>query len=91
MKYIFLFISFIIATSSIAQEKPQKIKYRHADVHKFDSRVDADAQMMVGHVGVEHGGSILTCDSAVFYQGKNIMRAFGDVEMNQADTLHMYS
>lgn len=91
MKYIFLFISFIIATSSIAQEKPQKIKYRHADVHKFDSRVDADAQMMVGHVEFEHGGSILTCDSAVFYQGKNIMRAFGDVEMNQADTLHMYS
>jgi len=91
LKYIFLFISFIIATSSVAQEKVKKIKYRHADVHKFDSKVDAEAQMMVGHVEFEHGGSILSCDSAVFYQGKNIMRAFGDVVFNQADTLHMYS
>ena len=91
MKYIFLFISFIIATSTVAQDKPQKIKYRHADIHKFDSKIDAEAQMMVGHVEFEHGGSILSCDSAVFYQGKNIMRAFGDVEINQGDTLHVYS
>ena len=95
MKYLFLFISFIISTSSFSQtktqKKPQKIKYRHADVHKFDSKIDAEAQMMIGNVEFEHGGSILTCDSAVFYQGKNIMRAFGNVEINQADTLHMYS
>ena len=91
MKYILLFISFLIATTSFAQKKPQKIKYRHADVHKFDSRIDAKAQMMIGNVEFEHGGSILTCDSAVFYQGENIMRAFGNVEINQADTLHMYS
>ena len=92
MKYILLVISFFIATISFAQnKKPQKIKYRHADVHKFDSKIDAEAQMMVGHVEFEHGGSILSCDSAVFYQGKNTMRAFGDVEINQGDTLHVYS
>ncbi len=91
MKYLFLFISLLLATSTFAQQKPQKIKYRHADEHKFDSRIDAEAQMMVGNVEFEHGGSILTCDSAVFYQGKNIMRAYGNVEINQADTLHMYS
>ena len=92
MKYIFLFISLLLATSSFAQKKkPQKIKYRHADEHKFDSRIDAEAQMMIGNVEFEHEGSILTCDSAVFYQGKNIMRAYGNVEINQADTLHMYS
>jgi lipopolysaccharide export system protein LptA len=60
-------------------------------MHKFDSKIDAKAQMMVGHVEFEHGGSILSCDSAVFYQGQNIMRAFGDVEINQGDTLHVYS
>ncbi len=92
MKYIFLFISLIISTTSaIAQKKTQKIKYRHADVHKFDSKIDAEAQMMVGHVEFEHNGAVLSCDSAVFYQGKNLMRAYGNVVMNQADTLHMYS
>ena len=92
MKYIFLVISFLIATTSFAQEKKtQKIKYRHADIHKFDSKIDAKAQMMVGNVEFEHGGGVLSCDSAVFYQGENIMRAYGNVEINQADTLHMYS
>ena len=91
MKYILLFISFLIAAPTFAQKKPQKIKYRHADEHRFDSRIDAKAQMMIGNVEFEHGGSILTCDSAVFYQGKNVMRAYGNVEINQADTLHMYS
>jgi len=47
--------------------------------------------MMVGHVEFEHNGAVLSCDSAVFYQGKNLMRAYGNVVMNQADTLHMYS
>jgi lipopolysaccharide export system protein LptA len=95
LKYIFLLLSLFIYTSSFAQnktkKKPQKIKYRHADIHKFDSKIDAEAQMMIGNVKFEHGGATLSCDSAVFYQGKNIMRAFGNVVINQADTLHMYS
>jgi lipopolysaccharide export system protein LptA len=81
----------LFITTVEAQKKPQKIKYRHADVHKFDSKIDAEAQMMIGHVEFEHEGTILSCDSAVFFQGKNVMRAFGNVEINQADTLHMYS
>lgn len=39
----------------------------------------------------EHDGTLLSCDSAVFYQGKNLIKAYGKVEINQADTLHMYS
>ncbi|MCK5781992.1 MAG: hypothetical protein KAH10_05345 [Flavobacteriales bacterium] len=92
MKYIFTIISLVfVLNTSFAQKKVNKIKYKHADVHKFDSRIDPDAQMMIGHVSFEHEGTILSCDSAVFYQGKNIMRAYGNVVINQADTLHMYS
>ena len=91
LKYLFLLIGFFGLANSYAQKAPQKIKYKHADRHVFDKKIEPDAQMMIGNVAFEHEGTTLTCDSAVFYQGKNIMRAFGSVVINQADTLHMYS
>ncbi len=38
-----------------------------------------------------HDGAILTCDSAVLYQERNFFEAFGNVHINQGDTLNIYS
>lgn len=38
-----------------------------------------------------HDGAILTCDSAVLYQKRNVFEAFGNVHINQGDTLNIYS
>ena len=35
--------------------------------------------------------AILTCDSAVFYEDKNVFEAFNNVHINQADTVNIYS
>jgi lipopolysaccharide export system protein LptA len=35
--------------------------------------------------------AILTCDSAVFYEKKNVFEAFNNVHINQADTVNIYS
>lgn len=35
--------------------------------------------------------AILTCDSAVFYEARNVFEAFNNVHINQADTLNIYS
>lgn len=92
IKYFFIIISLFYSYNSFSKEKnTQKIKYRHADIHRFDKNIDPDAQMMIGSVSFEHQGTVLSCDSAVFYQTKNIIRAFGNVIINQGDTLHMYS
>jgi lipopolysaccharide export system protein LptA len=91
LKKVFLILIVFAFNLSFAQERVQKIKYVHADEHRFDKRIDANAQMMVGDVRFDHEGTILTCDSAVFYQKTNLMRAFGNVKINQADTLFMYS
>jgi lipopolysaccharide export system protein LptA len=91
LKKVFLILIVFAFNLSFAQERVQKIKYVHADEHRFDKRIDANAQMMVGDVRFDHEGTILTCDSAVFYQKANLMRAFGNVKINQADTLFMYS
>lgn len=38
-----------------------------------------------------HDGAILTCDSAVLYDERNFFEAFGNVHINQGDTLNIYS
>jgi len=38
-----------------------------------------------------HDNATLTCDSAVFYQDKNIFEAFNNVHINQGDTINIYS
>lgn len=38
-----------------------------------------------------HDGAILKCDSAVLYQNRNFFEAFGNVHINQGDTLNIYS
>ena len=35
--------------------------------------------------------AILTCDSAVFYEARNVFEAFNNVHINQADTVNIYS
>lgn len=35
--------------------------------------------------------AILTCDSAVFYEEKNVFEAYNNVHINQADTVNIYS
>jgi lipopolysaccharide export system protein LptA len=35
--------------------------------------------------------AILTCDSAVFYEKKNVFEAFNNVHINQADTVNIFS
>lgn len=35
--------------------------------------------------------AVLTCDSAVFYEKRNVFEAFNNVHINQADTVNIYS
>lgn len=35
--------------------------------------------------------AILTCDSAVFYEARNVFEAFNNVHINQADTVNIYA
>lgn len=50
-----------------------------------------DALLLTGNVRVSHDGIIMTCNKAYYYQKENYIKAFGDVEMIQGDTLTMTS
>ena len=62
----------------------------HADETRFDQRINPDAQILVGDVAFRHDSMYMYCDSALFYEATNSLDAYGNVRMNQGDTLFLY-
>ena len=62
----------------------------HADETRFNQRINPDAQILVGDVVFRHDSMYMYCDSALFYEASNSLDAYGNVRMNQGDTLFLY-
>ena len=67
-----------------------KVFLEHADVQSFDKEVSADRQVLMGDVRFRHDNSYMYCDSAYFYEANSSLEAFGQVRMEQGDTLFVY-
>ena len=50
-----------------------------------------DYQIVVGNVEVRRGGMFMYCDSAHFYDSPGAIEAYGNVRMQQGDTLFVYA
>ncbi|HEX4887593.1 MAG TPA: OstA-like protein [Luteibaculaceae bacterium] len=70
--------------------QPKRIEILNADRVQFDAKISAEAQFLVGNVQLMHNEVIMICDSALLYQATNRFEAFGDVEINQGDTLFLF-
>lgn len=85
----------IISSSAVAQTDTlsvKKIEYvylLHADETRYDKRINADAQILVGNVSFRHDSLYMYCDSALFYEAGNSLEAYGNIHMNQGDTLFL--
>ena len=55
----------------------------------FDKTV-TDAQILRGNVIIKQKDARMFCDSANYWQEKNLARAYGKVQINQNDTLNVY-
>lgn len=62
----------------------------HTDVTRFDKNVNPDAWILVGDVRFRRDSMYMYCDSAHYFQHKNSFQAFGNVRMEQGDTLFLY-
>lgn len=62
----------------------------HADETRFNQLINPDAQILVGDVVFRHDSMYMYCDSALFYEQSNSLDAYGNVRMNQGDTLFLY-
>ncbi len=48
-------------------------------------------QTIAGQVELREGGTIFTCDSATINKRTNVLEAFGNVHINQRDSIHTYA
>ena len=91
----------LVSMSSFPQElkmdsvpqQPAKKSYvhlLHTDITRFDEAVDPDAWILVGNVNFRRDSMYMFCDSALYYQKQNSFLAFGNVRMQQGDTLFLY-
>ena len=71
--------------------KDSRVHLLHADRLYYDNRIHQTAQFLVGNVKFDHEGTLMYCDSALFNESTNSFDAFGNVRMEQGDTLTLTS
>lgn len=79
-------------TNGKQKKDPQKTKVYllHSDILRFNKEQNPDAQILVGNVRFRHDSAYMDCDSAYFYEARNSFEAFGNIKMQQGDTLFIY-
>lgn len=68
-----------------------KVFLESADKLSMDEKVSTDYQVLTGNVKFRKEGMLMYCDSAYFYDKTNSLDAFGNVKMEQGDTLFVYA
>jgi lipopolysaccharide export system protein LptA len=72
------------------QKKKTKVELLHADEGRADKFFIPDAQILVGSVKLRHDSMYMYCDSALVFENSNSVEAYGNVHMEQGDTLFIY-
>ena len=87
----FCLVAKVNPRSNVGRPVKSKVFLLHSDVlKKSKNNPDPNAQILVGNVVFRHDSIYMYCDSACFYERSNSLEAFGNVKMEQGDTLSLY-
>jgi lipopolysaccharide export system protein LptA len=75
--------------SAYSQQK--RIEIVHADNSTIDEENYPGATVLLGNVYMEHDGITLRSKKAIHYKNDNFLKAFGDVVLNQGDSISQTS
>ncbi|WP_159799764.1 OstA-like protein [Flavobacterium sp. MK4S-17] len=91
-KLFFLIICFVLSGISFlhAQEK-KKILIKQTDFIDQNQNEVPGAVVFTGNVQFEHDGVKIWCNKAYHFQDENYIKAFGNVKINQGDSLFLDS
>lgn len=93
-KYLVRFSLLIILLLGFFQSFSQtkkRVDIEQADYLESSAHIAANAQRLLGNVRIRHQDILMWCDSAYTYTGTNRVDAFGNVHINQSDTLDLYA
>ena len=77
--------------NNVNAQKSSKIIIEHSDFANVNQDEIPDALLLTGNVRVSHDGVVFTCNKAYVFQKENYLKAFGEVQMVQGDTLFLNS
>lgn len=85
-------LTFLLGYSAEAwAQEAKKIVIEYADFADVNQTEIPDALLLTGHVRMNHDGVRFLCNKAYYFQKENYVKAFGEVQMIQGDTLFMNS
>jgi len=90
-KFLFYIGLLLFGLTYTQAQQSSKINVEYADHFDINQTEIPDAALLTGNVRVSHEGVIFTCNKAYYFQKENYIKAFGDVQMVQGDTLFLNS
>ena len=94
LKKLLFFVCFcllFLSSNHLLAQTPKKIIIEHSDFGDRNENLIPGAALLTGNVRVNHDGVILTCNKAYYFEKENYLKAFGNVQMVQGDTLYLNS
>lgn len=92
MKKLLFGIGLLLCTvCQLQAQKATQIVIENADFSDINQDEVPDALLLRGNVRVRQEGVVFTCNKAYFFQKENYLKAFGEVQMVQGDTLFLNS
>lgn len=89
--YFIIYSLLVLSSNLILAQASKKIIIEQSDFVDVDKDKYPDAVLLTRNVRVSHDGVILTCNKAYFFQKENYLKAFGNVQLVQGDTLYLNS
>jgi len=77
-------------TGSQPGKGAKKIEFLNADVMEYDQSLGVDAMRLIGRVMMRHGGATMYADSAYRYMDRDAFVAFGQIHIEQGDSVDLY-
>lgn len=90
-KLLFYFGLLLFTLPAVNAQKSSNIIIENSDFSTIDQEKIPDALLLTGNVRARQEGVVITCNKAYFFQKENYIKAFGDVQMAQGDTLFLNS
>ena len=81
----------LLCANLVLAQAPKKIHIENADFQDIDENTMPGAILLTRNVKISHDGVVLTCNKAYFFTKENYLKAFGNVQLVQGDTLYLNS
>ena len=97
LRYIVLFFGIIMSIHALSQDTTatkntgKLIEFLSAESYNIKKIDSVDFLILVGHVKIKQGNTLLFGDSIIVNTTKNSLEGFGNVHINDADSVHTYA